>query len=36
MQKKEKRIAGEMEQPKNYSENMDLDADMENIFCNLD
>ena len=36
VQKKGKRIAGEAEQAENYSENMDLDADMESIFCNLD
>jgi hypothetical protein len=36
VQKKGKRIAGEAEQPKTYSENMDLDADLESIFCNLD
>ena len=36
MQKKGKRIGGEVEQPETYSENMDLDADLESIFCNLD
>jgi hypothetical protein len=36
VQKKGKRIAGEAEQPETYSENMDLDVDLESIFCNLD
>ena len=36
MQKKGKRIEGEVEQPETYTENMDLDADLESIFCNLD
>jgi hypothetical protein len=36
VQKKGKRIAGEAEQPKTYSENMDLHADLEGIFCSLD
>jgi len=36
VQKKGKRIAEEAEQPETYSENMDLDADLESIFCNLD
>jgi hypothetical protein len=36
VQKKGKRIAGKAEQPKTYSENMDLDAELESIFCNLD
>ena len=36
MQKKGKRIVGEAKQPEIYSENVDLDADLESIFCNLD
>jgi hypothetical protein len=36
VQKKGKRIVGEAEQPEIYSENMDLDADLDSIFCNLD
>ena len=36
MQKKGKRIVGEVKQPEIYSENMDLDDDLESIFYNLD
>jgi hypothetical protein len=36
VQKKGKRIVEHAKQPKIESENMDLDADLENIFCNLD
>ena len=36
MQKKGKIIVGEAEQPETYSKNMDLDANLESIFCNLD
>jgi hypothetical protein len=36
MQKKGKIIAGEAEQPETYSENMDLEVDLESIFCKLD
>jgi hypothetical protein len=36
VKKKGKRIVGEVDDPKIESENMDLDADMDSIFCNLD
>ena len=36
VQKKGKRIVGEAEEPKIESENMDLDVDLDSIFCNLD
>jgi hypothetical protein len=36
VQKNEKRIVGEAEQPEIYRQNMDLDTDLESIFCNLD
>ena len=36
MQKNGKRIVGEAEQPEIYRQNMDLNADLESIFCNLD
>jgi hypothetical protein len=36
MEKKGKRIVGEVDEPEIESENMDLDVDLDNIFCNLD
>jgi hypothetical protein len=36
VQKNGKRIVGEAEQPEIYRQNMDLHADLESIFCNLD
>jgi hypothetical protein len=36
MHKKGKIIVGEAKQPRTYSENMDLDVDLESIFYNLD
>jgi hypothetical protein len=36
VQKNGKRIVGEVEQPKIYRQNMDLDVDLEIIFYNLD
>jgi hypothetical protein len=36
MQKKGKRIVGEAEEPEIESENMELDTDLDSIFCNLD
>jgi hypothetical protein len=36
MKKNGKRIVGEAKQPKIYRQNMDLDAYLESIFCNLD
>ena len=36
MKKKRKRILGEAEQPEIYSEDMDLDVDLDSIFYNLD
>jgi hypothetical protein len=34
--RREKRIVGEVEEPKIESENMELDTDLDSIFCNLD
>jgi len=36
VQKNGKTIVGEAEQPEIYCQNMDLDVDLESIFCNLD
>ena len=36
MQKKGKRIVGEVDEPEIESENMDLDVDIDSILCNLD
>jgi hypothetical protein len=36
VQKKGKRIVGEAEEPEIESENMELDTDLDSIFCNLD
>ena len=36
VEKKGKRIVGEADEPGIESENMDLDADLDSIFCNLE
>jgi hypothetical protein len=36
VQKKRKRIVGEVEESEIESENMELDTDLDSIFCNLD